>query len=116
MADLNDRFVVLEEMDGIRKRSRENRLEPKVRHVATSEPQNLGRYANAAHDVDKILVLCEHDNPRLASTIKDLWILGVTQAQIPNVDDVDAELSGEPRAEPWRNLSIHPQNHAAITG
>jgi len=80
--DLHDGLTAFEELDRVCKRGFEYALELRIRAVAASQPDDLGRGSQAIDQRDEVAVLREDDHSGVPGSRKDGGIIGVGAAYV----------------------------------
>ena len=94
----------------------EDALQFLVGGVPARQPDDLGRSAQTLLQLHKVAVFGEHNGAGSSRRIENILVLRIAQAQIAQWRHGDAEGFRKPSGNPGRQLSVHPERHAASTG
>ena len=112
--DLDQRFTVGQQRGNVSPRVAQQLTQKRVARVAAGQPDNLGWWAQARHEIDKITVLREHDRrPLFTCAGKDVGIFRTAQAEVPHGDRVDLQFLAHPPRKSRRHLRVNPDLHGS---
>ena len=116
LRDLNERFARLQQGDRLRPGILQNGKQPAVRRVSACEPKHPWRRSETFEEVHEIPVFAQHDRICLACCHEDRVIHGVPEAEVTDALRINGERPSQPFSDQWRELSVDPDVHAAMTG
>jgi hypothetical protein len=114
-ADLYHGLALPQKVDRIGKGAGKDCPKAGVWHVPAPEPQDLRWLTEPTYEVNEILVLREYHGLRPARLGENLWVFGLSQAEVTNVHRIQTKLPANPRTKLRRDVGVHPKYHVATT-